>query len=210
MLWVLIGTVHLTVWYYHVTYAFQSESIPHWWIYTLPLLDVRHCYKLSLYVMSRKKQDPKSRKWWKTLFWAWFSTVGPEFGSPKLFFSKILASSVTKYHSQLSCAMPGKTNDPILRTFSDGWTDSYFLKDVFLKPFWTLSPLILTDLLHSVAALLNWDNKDWKHFEAARCTVTKHSESYNAFTVHKMVKQTLKILQLLMLQDKISHYRGNQ
>ena len=31
--------------------------------------------------------------------------------------------------------MPGKTNDPILRTFSDGWTDSYFLKDVYKEAF---------------------------------------------------------------------------
>ena len=152
--WILICTVHLTVWYYHVTYAFQSESIPHWWIYTLPLLDVRHCYKLSLYVMSRKKQDPNARKWWKTLFWTWFSTVGPEFGSPKLFFSKILASSVTKYHSQLSCAMPGKTNDPILRIFSDGWTDSYFLKDVYKEAFSIFFKAILNFITFDINRLI--------------------------------------------------------
>ena len=36
------------------------------------------------------------------------------------FFFKNLASSVTRYHSQLSsCTIPEKTNDPILRKLSD-------------------------------------------------------------------------------------------
>ena len=29
----------------------------------LPLLDVRHCCKLSLHAISRKTNDPNSRKW---------------------------------------------------------------------------------------------------------------------------------------------------
>ena len=40
------------------------------------------------------------------------------------FFSNNLASSVTRYHSQLSsCTISEKTNDPILIKFSDGRTD---------------------------------------------------------------------------------------
>ena len=40
------------------------------------------------------------------------------------FFPKNLASSVTRYHGQLSsCAISEKTNDPFLRKFSDGRTD---------------------------------------------------------------------------------------
>ena len=40
------------------------------------------------------------------------------------FFSKNLALSVTRYHSQLSlCTISEKTNDPILRKFSDGRID---------------------------------------------------------------------------------------
>ena len=41
-----------------------------------------------------------------------------------LFLKKNLASSVTIYDGQLpSCKMSEKTNDPVLRKFSDGRTD---------------------------------------------------------------------------------------
>ena len=40
------------------------------------------------------------------------------------FFFKNLASSVTRYHSQVSsCTISEKTIDPILRKLSDGWAD---------------------------------------------------------------------------------------
>ena len=40
------------------------------------------------------------------------------------FFFKNLGFSVTRYHDQLSsCKISGKTDDPILRKFSDGRTD---------------------------------------------------------------------------------------
>ena len=43
--------------------------------------------------------------------------------SGRNFFKKNLASSVTRYHVQLSaCTIPEKTNDPILRKFSDEQT----------------------------------------------------------------------------------------
>ena len=42
----------------------------------------------------------------------------------KFFFSKNLASSVSRYHDQLSsCLLSEKTNDPILKRFSDGQAD---------------------------------------------------------------------------------------
>ena len=37
------------------------------WI--LPLLDIRHCCKLSLHVISRKTNEPNLRKWEKNLVW---------------------------------------------------------------------------------------------------------------------------------------------
>ena len=41
-----------------------------------------------------------------------------------IFFFKNLASSDTRYYGQLSsCTMSEKTNDPILRKLSYGWTD---------------------------------------------------------------------------------------
>ena len=42
------------------------------------------------------------------------------------FFPKNLIVSVTRYHGQLpSCTISEKTNDPILRKLSDGWTDRW-------------------------------------------------------------------------------------
>ena len=42
------------------------------------------------------------------------------------FFFKNLPSPVTRYHGQLSpCIISEKTNDPILRKLSDGWTDRW-------------------------------------------------------------------------------------
>ena len=35
----------------------------------LPVLDVRHCCKLSLHAFSRKTNDPNSIKWQKNSFW---------------------------------------------------------------------------------------------------------------------------------------------
>ena len=39
----------------------------HFFSYVLRLLDVRHCYKLSLYRISRKTNEPNFRKWKKKL-----------------------------------------------------------------------------------------------------------------------------------------------
>ena len=57
-----------------------------WWV--LPLLDVIHCCKLSLYAMSRKTNEPNLRKWQKTLFWARFRPICPKFGPPIFFLKK--------------------------------------------------------------------------------------------------------------------------
>ena len=38
------------------------------WVFYL--LDVKHCQNLSWYPISRKTNDPNSRKWQKTSFWA--------------------------------------------------------------------------------------------------------------------------------------------
>ena len=90
------------------------------WILSLPY--IRNCHKVSLYAICRKKYDPNSIKWQKTSFWVWFRYVGPKPGLPT-FFSKTLASSVTRYHGQLPCAISEKTNYPISRKLSDVHTD---------------------------------------------------------------------------------------
>ena len=55
----------------------------------------------------------------KTHFELDLGLLGPKSGL-KHFLQKNLASSVTRYHSQLSsCTISEKTNDPILRKLSD-------------------------------------------------------------------------------------------
>ena len=53
--------------------------------------------------------------------------TGPDLGlirANKFFFTKNLASSVTRYDGKLSsCKISRKTKDPILRKLSDGLTD---------------------------------------------------------------------------------------
>ena len=99
---------------------FESQIFFSW---VLSLLDVRNCYKLSLYVVLRKTYGTNSRNWWKTSFWALFRPIGPKFGPP-FWAVKNLAPSVTRYHNQLSSStISEKTNDPVLRKFCDGRKD---------------------------------------------------------------------------------------
>ena len=52
----------------------------------LPLLDVTHCWKLSLYAMPKKTRESNLRKWQKNLsFGPDFGPFGPNF-DPKTFF----------------------------------------------------------------------------------------------------------------------------
>ena len=60
---------------------------PNFFLWVLPLLDVRHCHKLSSYSILRKTYDPNSRKWWKASFWDWCRPIGPKFGPPKFYYS---------------------------------------------------------------------------------------------------------------------------
>ena len=111
--------------FWHLWPKFGPQKILYgffWWV--LPLLDVIHCCKLSLYAMTRKTNEPNLRKWQKTLFWARFRLICPKFGPPIFFFFLKPDSSVTIYHCQLSSStISEKTNDPILRKLSDGRTD---------------------------------------------------------------------------------------
>ena len=86
------------------------------------------CYtlcQLSLHASSRKTNEPNRRKWQKTSFWAWVWPIWPQFRLPIFFFpKKNLALSVTRCHGQLSSSTTSeKTNNPILRKFSDGRID---------------------------------------------------------------------------------------
>ena len=102
---------------------------PQFYLFILPLLDVRHCCKLSLCAISRKTNKPNMRKWQKPIFRPNFGPFGLKSGH-HFFFFKNLALSVTRYHGQLSsCTISEKTNDPILRIVSERWTDRQTVTD---------------------------------------------------------------------------------
>ena len=83
-----------------------------------------HCRKVSLYSISRKTYDSNSKKSdKKPYFGPDLGPLGPNLGH-QVFFFKNLALSVTRCHGQLlTCKISEKTNHPILRKLSDGWTD---------------------------------------------------------------------------------------
>ena len=92
--------------------------------WVLPLPDVRHCYKLSLYAISRKANKPNLKKWQKKLFWGPILAHLAQIWAANVFFFKNLAPSVTRNRGQLSsCTISEKTNDPILGKLSDGRKD---------------------------------------------------------------------------------------
>ena len=97
---------------------FGSQKFLQW---ILPLLDVRHCCKLSLYAISRKTKEQNLRKWQKNYFRARF---WPKFGLPFFSPKKNLGLSLTKYYGLvLSCTISEKTNGPILSKLNEGRTD---------------------------------------------------------------------------------------
>ena len=82
------------------------------------------CRKLSSYSISRKTYDPTQEKCEKPDFEPDLAPLAQIRAGPSKFFFFNLASSVTRYHGQLSsCTISEKTNDPILRKLSDGQTD---------------------------------------------------------------------------------------
>ena len=109
--------------------------LPQFFVWILPLLDVRHCCKLSRYAVSKKTNEPHLRKWPKTSFWDWFRPVGLKFGQRVYFFFKYLVSSDTRNYGQLSCTISEKTNDPILRKLSDGRTGGRTNQSDFIARF---------------------------------------------------------------------------
>ena len=85
------------------------------WI--LPLLVVRHCYKISLYVIARKTNEPNLRKWQKPSFESKFG--------PHNFFSWILAILHVTHGCKLSLyANSRKTKEPDLKKWYSFGTDS--------------------------------------------------------------------------------------
>ena len=89
----------------------------------LPLLNASHCCKLLLHAISRKTNNPNSRKWQKTSFLVWFRSVGPKIQAaiffPKIWLRQSLAIKVSYHHVQNQ----KKNNDLILKKLSEEWKD---------------------------------------------------------------------------------------
>ena len=82
--------------------------------WALPLLEVLHCYKLSLYVISRKT---KLEKMAKNLVWSLILAPLAQFGPPEFFFwGGILVLLDNRHYCKLSLyAISWKTKEPNLR-----------------------------------------------------------------------------------------------
>ena len=88
---------------------FGAQNVFSW---AWPLLDAMHCYKLSLYAISRRTNEPNLRKWKKTSFGLDFGPVGPNLG-PKFFLSWILPLLDVIHCCKLSFyAISRKANEP--------------------------------------------------------------------------------------------------
>ena len=73
---------------------------PKFFSWTLLLLDVKHCCKLSLYAFSRKTNELNLRKWQKSSFGPNFDPLWPKFGH-QFFFKSLACQSLdimVSYH----------------------------------------------------------------------------------------------------------------
>ena len=77
---------------------------PKTFLWVLPQLDVRHCRRLTSHAISRKTNDPNSRKGQNISFWACFRPLEPKFGLPnflkKLWLCQSLDTMVSYHHVQ--------------------------------------------------------------------------------------------------------------
>ena len=83
---------------------------------SLPLLEVKHCCRLSLYVIPRKTNEPNLRKWPKTQFQDQFCPLWSKF-RPQKFFSWILPLHVRHCFKLSLYAISRKTKEPNLRNW---------------------------------------------------------------------------------------------
>ena len=86
---------------------------PNFFSWVLSLLDVTHCCKWSLYVISRKTNEPDLRKCQKKT--SFRPNFGPKFGSQKLFLKVFPLLDVRNCCKLWLYAISRKTNEPNLR-----------------------------------------------------------------------------------------------
>ena len=99
-------------------------------LWILPVLDLRHCCKLSLHAISGKNNEPNLRKWGKK------TSFGPNFGPNlvrQIFFSKIrlhqsleitVSYHLVQYHKKIMIqSWKNLVKDGQINKGTDGWTD---------------------------------------------------------------------------------------
>ena len=107
---------------------FCPNSIPKFFLWVLPLLDVIHCCKLSLHVISRKPNEPNLKPSFGPTFAPFYSNLGP-----RKFFMYILLLLDNKHCCKLSFhAIWRKTKEPNLRKWQ---------KTKFRARFWSIWPI---------------------------------------------------------------------
>ena len=95
----------------------------------LDIIASYHCTHFQGKLMNQTSENGK-----KHSFRFDFGPFGPNSGCQISFFKNV-ASSVTRYHDQLSlCIILEKTNHPILRKLSDGRTDGWMDESDFIGP----------------------------------------------------------------------------
>ena len=155
---------------------FWSKSFPKFSSWVLPLLDVIHCCKLSLYPISRKTNEPNLRKSQKNppSFCPEFSALGPNLG-PKFFFRRFylyqMLDIVASYHCmQFEGKLKNQTweNGEKKPSFGSNFGPSrpnsllqfsffFFFKNLASSVFRYHNPVIQCLIIQF------WDKREWFH-----------------------------------------------
>ena len=155
---------------------FWSKSFPKFSSWVLPLLDVIHCCKLSLYPISRKTNEPNLRKSQKNppSFCPEFSPFGPNLG-PKFFFRRFylyqMLDIVASYHCmQFEGKLKNQTweNGEKKPSFGSNFGPSrpnsllqfsfiFFFKNLASSVFRYHNPVIQCLIIQF------WDKREWFH-----------------------------------------------
>ena len=108
-------------WFWPLWPKFGPKNFFSW---ILSLLDVRHCCKLSAYVISGKTKEQYLRKWQRPSFGSNFGPLGPNSGcqnfSSKIWLCQSLDVMVSYHHVQYQKKLMNKSCETLV---TDGRTD---------------------------------------------------------------------------------------
>ena len=115
--------------------SFDPQNIFMW---VLPLLDVRHCCKLSSYPISRKINEPKLRKWPKNLVLGLILAPSAHIWAQKLFFVNF---TFTRSYTLLQAIIVYELNEKLMNQTSENRRKLYVLGLILthFAKFWTVN-----------------------------------------------------------------------